>query len=140
MVVSTAARVPSHTSHRSNEQIQRKTEMNIAYFQRHPEQIPRRLVELDREWDIERVLETASATMTLAGLMLSVFKDRKWILLSVAVQGFFMQHALQGWCPPLPLMRSLGVRTADEINEERYTLRAMWQRWADGAQGEEVRA
>jgi hypothetical protein len=39
--------------------------------------------------------------------------------------GFLLQHAVQGWCPPLPLLRRLGVRTADEINEERYALKAL---------------
>ena len=30
-----------------------------------------------------------------------------------------LQHALQGWCPPLPLVRKLGLRTAEEINQEK---------------------
>jgi hypothetical protein len=38
---------------------------------------------------------------------------------------------LQGWCPPLPILRSLGVRTADEINEERYALKALRGDFAD---------
>jgi hypothetical protein len=36
-----------------------------------------------------------------------------------------MQHALQGWCPPLPLLRRLGVRTQQEIERERYALKAL---------------
>ena len=38
---------------------------------------------------------------------------------------FLLQHALQGWCPPLPLFRRLGVRTAREIARERYALQAL---------------
>jgi hypothetical protein len=45
--------------------------------------------------------------------------------LPVVVAGFLLQHALQGWCPPLPVLRRLGVRTADEINQERYALKAL---------------
>jgi hypothetical protein len=41
------------------------------------------------------------------------------------VATFLLQHALQGWCPPVPLFRSLGVRTASEIDEERYALKAL---------------
>jgi hypothetical protein len=41
------------------------------------------------------------------------------------VQGFFMQHALQGWCPPLPVFRRLGFRTQYEIEQERYALKAI---------------
>ena len=33
-----------------------------------------------------------------------------------------MQHALQGWCPPLPVLRRLGFRTQNEIERERYAL------------------
>jgi hypothetical protein len=38
------------------------------------------------------------------------------------VQGFFLQHAIQGWCPPLPVLRRLGFRTVQEIEEERAIL------------------
>ncbi|WP_407921819.1 hypothetical protein, partial [Corallococcus sp. AB049A] len=27
---------------------------------------------------------------------------------------FLLQHGLQGWCPPLPLLRRLGLRTRGE--------------------------
>ena len=43
----------------------------------------------------------------------------------VGVGAFLLQHALQGWCPPLPLLRQLGVRTAEEINEERTALKTI---------------
>ncbi|HET9942578.1 MAG TPA: hypothetical protein VFR05_04515, partial [Terriglobia bacterium] len=36
-----------------------------------------------------------------------------------------LQHAVQGWCPPVPLFRRLGIRTQREIDEERYALKAM---------------
>lgn len=34
-------------------------------------------------------------------------------------------HALQGWCPPLPVFRCYGFRTAAEIDYERYALKAI---------------
>jgi hypothetical protein len=36
-----------------------------------------------------------------------------------------MQHALQGWCPLLPLLRSVGFRTQYEIERERCALLAI---------------
>jgi hypothetical protein len=36
-----------------------------------------------------------------------------------------LQHALQGWCPPVPVLRRLGYRTQPEIEEERCALRAL---------------
>ncbi len=41
------------------------------------------------------------------------------------VTGFFFQHALQGWCPPLPILRRMGFRTSADINEERNALKAL---------------
>lgn len=125
MIATTADRVPGRTARESNDRIRRQAEASIAFHAQHPEQIGRRLAELDREWDIERVLETGSSALTLAGLLLSITRGRRWLLLSLGVQSFFMQHALQGWCPPLPLFRRLGIRTADEINQERYALKAL---------------
>jgi len=84
-----------------------------------------RLSELDAEWDIERMLETMAPTFTLTGLVLGLTSHRKWLALPLIVNAFFLQHALQGWCPPLGILRRLGFRTADEIDRERYALKAL---------------
>lgn len=119
-----AHRVPEHTSDRINERIRRATRASILYHSQHPDQIDERLREIDEEWDVERTLETNAATLILAGTLLSAF-DRKWAILPLAVSGFLLQHGLQGWCPPLPLLRRAGVRTPREIEAERYALKAM---------------
>jgi len=41
------------------------------------------------------------------------------------VTAFLLQHAVQGWCPPLPVLRRLGFRTAREIEVERNALKAL---------------
>jgi hypothetical protein len=41
------------------------------------------------------------------------------------VTTFLLQHALQGWCPPVPFFRKRGVRTMREIDTERYALKAL---------------
>src|SRR3954452_4799442 len=114
LISSSAQRLPAQSSARSNERIRRQTDVNIAYYSSRPELIDRRIAELDSEWDIERVLETAASGITLAGLLLGIGVNRKVLLLPLAVQVFLMQHALQGWCPPLPVLLGLGVRTPDE--------------------------
>jgi hypothetical protein len=38
---------------------------------------------------------------------------------------FLFQHAVQGWCPPLPVLRRLGVRTREEIDREKYALQVL---------------
>ncbi|PZN35056.1 MAG: hypothetical protein DIU71_01030 [Proteobacteria bacterium] len=123
IVASSAGRVPAHTAEAVNERIRRETNRRIAACARQGRAaIDERLRQLDREWDVERCIETAAAGLSLLGLGLGAFKHRRWYLLPTAVSAFLLQHALQGWCPPLPLLRRLGVRTADEINRERYAL------------------
>ena len=126
MIPATARRVPEHTAEHVNEEIRRQTEINVSrYAAAGPDAIERRLAELDHEWDIERTLEANAATAVLIGLMLGATVDRKWFVFPAVVATFLLQHALQGWCPPLPVMRRLGFRTAAEIDYERYALKAL---------------
>lgn len=123
---STAARVTSNTDPSVNEKIELRTQISIQKaYAGGPATINRRLDKLDHEWDVERCLETGAASLSLLGAALGATTDRRWFALPVVVAGFLMQHALQGWCPPLPVLRRLGVRTADEINQERYALKAL---------------
>ena len=74
--------------------------------------------ELDNEWDTERVLEVSFASIVILSTVLGL-TNKKWYAVGGAAAGFMLLHALQGWCPPLPLIRKLGIRTADEINREK---------------------
>ncbi len=121
MIASTADRVARHTARDVAARIAADTAARVRELRRHPERIPERLAALDAEWDVERTVELNSAVLSLVGLALSL-RDRRWLLLTAAVQGFFLQHALQGWCPPIPILRRLGVRTAQEIEGERCAL------------------
>lgn len=125
MLPATVDRVSRHSPPAANEQIYEQTLQNVAFFACCPEMIDRRLEELDREWDIERALEMNMSIIALTGVTLGMVHDRRWLLLPMGVLGFFMQHALQGWCPPLPIMRRLGVRTQSEIEQERCALKAL---------------
>jgi hypothetical protein len=123
MVADTALRVQRNTRPEVNRDIIEMTARNIDYYRRHPRLIPERLVALDREWDIERCLELGSASLSLLGLVLGTTRRKRWLIVPAIVQSFFMQHILQGWCPPLPIFRRLGIRTAREIETERYALK-----------------
>ena len=87
-----------------------------------PREFTYRLFELDQEWDIERVLEFNFSSVVLAGIALGTLSNRKWYLLPALAACFMMQHAIEGWCPPLFLLRRLGFRTSAEINHERMAL------------------
>jgi len=126
MFPTTVERVAQNTADDINEQIRRRTEESIAWTVRKgPAAIAWRLDELDEEWDIERTLEANASTVMLVGLILGTTANRKFLAIPVAVAGFLLMHALQGWCPPLPILRRLGIRTQSEIEAERYALKAM---------------
>jgi hypothetical protein len=119
-------RVRSHTApaqlREIDEGIRRRVE---ALAGADDEVLTRRIEQLDREWDMERVLEANAASLTLTGVLLGVRRDRRWLVLPAVVSAFLLQHALQGWCPPLPLFRRLGVRTRREIDAEKHALKAL---------------
>lgn len=126
LIKSTLDRVRKNTGPTSNERIRQHTLAKIEEASgAGRDAINQRLKQLDREWDVERCLETGASTLLLASLALGYKVDRKWFFLSGGIAGFLLQHALQGWCPPLPIFRRLGVRTSDEINQERFTLKAL---------------
>ena len=133
----TANRVEANTAPDIAQRIERQIEANVAFYAEHPERIAARLRELDEEWDIERVLETNASTLALSGVVLGVAADRRFLLLPALVAAFLLQHALQGWCPPVPALRRLGIRTAAEIHRERYALKCLRGDFdAVGADGE----
>lgn len=126
MLPGTFKRVEQNTTSEVNARIQRDISARVESLSRQDrEAINARLRELRQEWDIERVLETNAATAVILGSLLTATVSRKWAVLPLAVGGFLLQHALQGWCPPLPVFRRLGVRTAEEIHQERMALKAL---------------
>ena len=126
MLPSTTDRVARNTADHVNEDIARRTHESIhRVAAQGPDAIRGRLRELDHEWDVERCLETLAPSFSLIGLALAVSVNRKWLLLPLVVQAFFLQHALQGWCPPLTVLRRMGVRTMREIEAERCALQGL---------------
>jgi hypothetical protein len=116
-------RVRHRTADEVNAAIDRGIERNVRLYRNQDDgTIRERIRELDEEWDMERVLETNASALALAGVVLAVTHSRKWLALSAAVTGFLLLHATQGWCPPVPALRRMGVRTRKEIDREKYAL------------------
>jgi sirohydrochlorin ferrochelatase len=121
----TTRRVEQATPEHVNERIRRETGDRVVRAAGDERRIERRLAALDHEWDVERTLQTNFSLVTLAGLTLAALAGRRWLVLPFVTTGFLLQHALQGWCPPVPVLRRLGVRTSAEIEQERYALKAL---------------
>jgi len=121
----THERVPAHTADTINQRIHRDIAHRVRQLADAPARIPQRLRELDAEWDIERAIEANASTIAFVGVALGYFTHPYWLILPALVTAFLFQHAIQGWCPPVPILRWLGFRTADEISKERMALKAV---------------
>ena len=114
------------TAEQIDRRIQEQIRCNITYYSEcSAEQIDRRLHELDEEWDLDRALELNAAAFATGSVALGLFGKKRWLLLAGLATAFLAQQALQGWCPPVELLRRLGFRTAREIDQERYALKAL---------------
>jgi hypothetical protein len=119
-------RVRENTSAELNIEFDREIARHVRGFEgRSKAEISGRIDELDREWDVERSLQTNASILALSGLALGMTVSKKWLALPAVVLPFLLQHAVQGWCPPLPVLRRLGIRTRKEIESEKYALKAM---------------
>lgn len=126
IVAKTSDRVERLTSSASRARIERKTRGRLRAAGRGGRRaITQRLRQLDREWDIERAIEANASVLALTGTLLGLLSRRFFLALPITVSAFLLQHAVQGWCPPVPLLRRLGLRTVREIDEERYALKAL---------------
>jgi hypothetical protein len=122
----TRDRVRAHTAPHVNEQIGRATERNIIRAAGLSKTaLSRRIVELDEEWDIERYLEMNASALAFGGIALGLFVNKKFFAIPAIVLPFLFQHAVQGWCPPIPVLRRRGIRTRKEIDTEKFALKAL---------------
>lgn len=119
-------RVRQHTSSSVNQKIDAKMMAVMQDYARCSDQeITGRIQELEKEWDTERVLEANASVLAFTGLILGWMVNSNWLWLPAVVLPFLFQHAVQGWCPPIPVIRRLGVRTPHEIDQEKYALKAL---------------
>lgn len=124
-MASTLDRVPDHTSDEVNARIKAGIEGNVRDYSVNMAAIGKRLGVLAREWDIERAIEANASVLAFIGVALGFIVHPYWLALPALVTAFLFQHAIQGWCPPVPVLRRMGFRTAHEIELERNALKAI---------------
>ena len=104
-------------------------EMNIQDhlndFYHDQEKINERLQELDNEVDIETYMQTEVTALTVAGIILSLIVNKKWLVLPLATSILSIANIARGKMQPLTIFRRLGLRTRGEIEKERYALKAI---------------
>jgi len=126
-VTTHSSRCAARADSRVHEQMCRRIDANLQFYAGHPELIPDRIAELDRECDLETTFHAVASGLSLFGLVQGLFRRQRWFLLPAVVQGSVLQHALRGWTPPLSWLRKLGLRTREEIQGERQELLRMYE-------------
>ena len=118
--------VRSHTPEGLNRRIDARVEECVQHMaQQERPAITQYLEELDREWDLNRVVTVAASTVTVLGLVLGAKNGRGWRVVSGVAAGLLLQHGLFGFGPLSGLVRALGVRTRREMDLEKFALKAL---------------
>jgi len=117
--------VRENTPPRINRKVDIEIREHLNQYYNDPSKIDKRLCELDSEWDIERVFQLNAAIFSLMGLWHGLTRHRLWLILPLAAASFLASHTIEGWCPPVALLRRLGFRTRQEIEKERYALKTI---------------
>jgi hypothetical protein len=118
-------RVRRHTAAAVLRRIDEDIGKSLHEHGREPTTISHRLQKLEREWDIDRTVETEAALTGLVGLALGATIKQGFLAVPLVVGSAVLLYALTGRYPLLPLFRRLGFRTAREVARERYALKAL---------------
>lgn len=93
------------------------------YSIKDPKEITTRINQLEQEWSIEHWLQISVSTIALMGVLSGFIVNIYWLILPMIVLIFLLQYAIQGWCPPVSLLRYFQVKNQKEINAEIYALK-----------------
>jgi hypothetical protein len=117
-------RVRCSSGAHDNRDIEKKILQSLQLYQKKSkEEITARIIKLEKEWSIERWLELNASILAFIGVLLSAFVNIYWLFLPGFVLPFLALHAIQGWCPPIPIMRKINIRTRREIDWEKFSLK-----------------
>jgi hypothetical protein len=125
------------TPEEENKKIEEGILKSLVYYKYNTSAIPERLEELEKETDIEKALEANASALSLTGVVFSVLFGKKWLMVPAVVTGFLLQHAIQGWCPPLTIFRKMGYRTRKEIETEKHALKLINGDYDEVSSGED---
>lgn len=118
-------RIRQRTAAAVNQQIDRQIEANIEGLRgAAPNDIRERLARLEKEWDVDQILQAQTGALVNLGISWGR-RDRRGYWLAGLGFGSMLSHAISGWSPTLPLLRRLGFRTRREIDREKFALLAM---------------
>lgn len=107
------------------------------------EGLTERIHSLEEEWDMEKFITVGLSGIGVFGLVMGFFGSRVWRLFSWVSLPLLFLYGQDKWKPSNGALKSLGLRSRKEIDEEKYALKALrgdFQRVdsASGAEGENL--
>ena len=115
-------RIRQHSDARLNQAIDQAMESRVKSLgEGTPDAIRQRLSALEKEWDVDQIIEGKTAAMVNLGLAIST-KNRRGYWLAGMGFASLLSHSLWGWSPALPVLRRLGFRSRREIDREKFAL------------------
>lgn len=117
-------RIRNHSPKAFNKKIDSSTDYMIkTTIDKGAFAIRARLLQLDKEWDIDRAFTAILSGAVCANLALTLRKkNTKFAWLPFLQAGFALMYSTYGWSPTCQLLRALGFRTRYEIQAEREEL------------------
>jgi len=120
----TTKRVALNSSVEDNERINQQTLDNIEIYKDCDNALlTNRIRRLNSEWDIERCIGLGAGLSVLIASILGIKKGRSMFMITGVVAFFVLVHTIQGWCSSVTFLRSLNVRTSEEIGNEKTALK-----------------
>lgn len=89
------------------------------------EGLTERIRSLEEEWDMEKFVTVSMAGMGLFGLVMGFFGSRVWRVLTWISLPMLFLYGQEKWRPSEGMLKSLGLRSRREIDEEKYALKAL---------------
>ena len=114
-----------HDAEKDTQQKDKTFEQVKDYSHKGKAKISERLEEIENEWDIERMIHLHVSGITITGALLGFLVNKRWFVLPAVAAAVLVLHSLKGMAPQIPLLKKLGFRTREEINRERYSLKAL---------------
>jgi hypothetical protein len=121
-------RIREHSSEGANRRIDRETRGAIAEARHSSVARTARIRELEKEWNIDRALMLNFGIVGAFTAFKAMQQMKRtghlggWGLFFWVQMGFLVNHAVRGWCPPMPVFRRLGFRSPNEISAEMVAL------------------
>ena len=87
--------------------------------------IDERIRALEDEWDVERAVTVVLSGAGVAGLIFGLLGSRVWRLLAWIALPLLFLFGQDKWKPSEGVLKSLGLRSRKEIQDEKYALKAL---------------